>query len=189
VNGERVQLIKTSDSAVRISLDDSTIDYLYCEGVLHHTSDPQATLKEFFRIMKPHSRGCIMVYNRNSLWVHLYTAYYKVILQGAFPGMTIEEAFSRNTDGESCPISRCYDSAEFGSMCRQAGFEVEYVGGYFSVLELDMLKQYGEIALRELRLAKEHREFLRNLTLDGRGFPIYRGKHAGIGGVYALSKK
>ena len=36
-------------------IDDSTIDYIYCEGVLHHTSYPELILKEFYRMLKAHS--------------------------------------------------------------------------------------------------------------------------------------
>jgi hypothetical protein len=130
-----------------------------------------------------------MVYNRNSLWFHLYTAYDKMILQHAFPGLTAEEAFAKNTDGESCPISRAYRPEEFIDLCRQAGFETEFVGGYLSRHELQLFRKLSEEALDDKRLAEEHKNFLGSLLIDKKGYPIYKGKHAGIGSVYVLWKR
>jgi hypothetical protein len=127
-----------------------------------------------------------MVYNRNSLWFHLYTAYDKMILRKAFLGLTVDQAFSRNTDGENCPISRCYHPDEFIDLCHQTGFQVEFVGGYFSTLELELFEVLGNQAASDDRLPNVHREFLRGLKYDARGFPQYQGKYAGIGGVCKL---
>jgi len=58
-----------------------------------------------------------MVYNRESIWLHLYTAYDQMILKNAFPGISLEEAFARNSDGVDCPIARCYSAGEFIDLC------------------------------------------------------------------------
>ncbi len=102
--------------------------------------------------------------------------------------MDILQAFSRNTDGEHCPIARCYAPEEFTALCKDVGFRVEYVGGYFSLHELQVLKQLGAKALQDERLAAVHREFLGSFAYDEQGYPLYQGKHAGIGGVYHLYK-
>ena len=188
IHSDRVELIRSSDSIADIPIHDRAVDYIYCEGVLHHTSDPETILREFYRILKNGSQACVMVYNRDSLWLHLYTAYQKMIVENAFPGMDILQAFSRNTDGEHCPIVRCYAPEDFTAMCKGLGFKVQYVGGYFASYELDLLNQLGERATQDERLAVEHKEFLGALVYDDRGYPLYRGKHAGIGGVYKLYK-
>ncbi len=188
INSSRVELLQVSDSIPKIPIMDCSVDYIYSQGVLHHTSDPFSILQELFRILKPNSKACIMVYNFNSLWFHLYTAYYKVIIKNAFPGLTIYEAFSKNTDGEACPISRCYTDDEFSIMCRNAGFECEYMGGYLSRTELHMWQHFGHKAINDERLAITHRDFLRNIVFDSNGYPLYQGKYAGIGGVYQLYK-
>lgn len=188
IDPARVELIRTSDARDRIPFEDDAVDYIYCEGVLHHTSHPEAILAEFYRVLQPSGRACIMVYNRDSLWLHLYTAYDKMVVQNAFPGLTLEEAFSKNTDGEECPIARCYSGAQFVALCQQAGFEADFLGGYLSLHELQQLKELGPRALNDPRLAEEHRAFLRALQLDANGYPLYRGKYAGIGGVYRLVK-
>jgi len=188
IDPSRFALIRKTDADSRVPLDPASVDYLYCEGVLHHPTDPGAILREFARVLKSGGASVIMVYNKDSVWRHLYTAYMKVIVENAFPGLSLDDAFARNTDGEECPISRSYRSGEFASMCRGAGFEVEYRGGYLSKWELRVLAEQGAAALADPRLPQEQREFLKGLTADEMGYPLYGGKHAGIGGVYALRK-
>jgi ubiquinone/menaquinone biosynthesis C-methylase UbiE len=185
---ERVELIEGSDSTVAIPLDDASVDFVQSQGVLHHTSEPEAILRELHRVLRPDGRGLIMVYNRNSLWFHLYTAYEKMLVADAFPGLDVHEAFRRNTDGPECPISRSYPPAEFVAMCEAAGFSARFAGGYLSTNELRALEQSWAKAISDPRLRAEHREFLRALTFDVAARPMYEGAHAGIGGTYHLRK-
>ena len=112
-----------------------------------------------------------------------------MIIDGKYNGMDIKDAFSRSTDGEECPLSRCYKDAEFTALCRAAGFEVDYIGGYFNRSELQLFKKSAGNAINDDRLAAEHREFLRSLKCDRRGYPLFGDKHAGIGGVYKIHKR
>jgi ubiquinone/menaquinone biosynthesis C-methylase UbiE len=185
----RIELIHISDSSQKIPLEDESIDYINSGGVIHHTSEPESILKNFHRVQKTGGEARIMVYNYNSLWLHLYTAYEKMIKQAVFQGLSVLEAFSLNTDGEECPISRCYHPEKFIAMCKEAGFiKVEFLGGYLSTTELDCLRNFGEAALSDDGLQEEHKEFIRNLEYDSEGLPMYKGKYAGVGGVYRLRK-
>lgn len=186
IDGSRATLIQMGDADPRIPLDSGSIDYIYCEGVLHHTSDPSGLLRDFHRIAKPGAPVAIMVYNRDSLYYHLYTAYQRQILDGAFAGLAIDEAFRRNTDGEQCPIARAYRPEQFAAECERAGFEVRFAGGYFASLELDLCRSLREQAIGDSRLPSEHRTFLDELEFGVDGYPRYRGQLAGIGGVYHL---
>ncbi len=188
VDPARIRLIHTPDGETRIPLADASVDFVNCQGVLHHTSDPQAVLREFARVMKAGAHGNIMVYNRDSVWFHLYTAYERMILEGRFEGLDVEAAFARNTDGPECPISRCYTGDQFTTMCADAGLMVDWIGGYISRQELSSLRQSWVAALADQRLGARHREFLRELDFDLAGYPRYRGRHAGIGGAYRLLK-
>jgi hypothetical protein len=111
-----------------------------------------------------------------------------MVVENAFPGLDVHEAFRRNTDGPECPISRSYLPEEFAALCRSAGFEVEYVGGYLSRHELGCLERWWARAIGDRRLAPGHREFLRSLSFDFAGRPMFEGRHAGIGGTYRLWK-
>lgn len=186
IDGARATLIQIGDGAAAVPLGDASVDYLYCEGVLHHTSDPGGLLHEFRRIVKPGARVAIMVYNRDSIYYHLFTAYQRQVLEGAFDGLSVDEAFRRNTDGDECPISRAYRPLDFVDLCRDAGFDARFVGGYFAGLELRLLQSLGAQALADRRLPAEHRAFLGDLDIGPDGFPRFRGQFAGIGGVYHL---
>lgn len=186
---ERVELVQGSDATVEIPLEDESVDFLQSLGVLHHTSDPEAILRELHRVLRRGGRGLVMVYNRASLWFHLYTAYEKMVVADAFPGLDVHEAFRRNTDGPECPISRSYPPAEWVAMCEAAGFEARFVGGYLSKNELRALGQSWAQAIADERLGAEHRDFLRALTFDFAGRPMFEGAHAGIGGTYHLRKR
>ena len=67
--------------------------------------------------LRPGGTGTIMVYNRDSVWFHLYTAYERMVVEDMFPGADVHEAFRRNTDGPECPISRSYPAEEFVALC------------------------------------------------------------------------
>jgi hypothetical protein len=111
-----------------------------------------------------------------------------MIVDGTLAGLDTAEAFRRNTDGPECPISVAYRGDEFVSLCEHAGFEASFLGGYLSRHELKRLRESWATAIVDDRLDEEHRAFLRQLTYDIDGRPMYRGFHAGIGGAYRLAK-
>ena len=184
----RYQLLRASDSHPGLPLEDAGVDYVNCGGVIQHTTAPELVLRELARVLRPGGRGRIMVYNRNSLWFHLYTAYVRRIRDGLFAGLTADEAFARNTDGPECPISRAFRPPEFCELVRRAEFEVEFLGGYFAELELDLWRSSVADALAEPLLDSEHKEFLRELTESLDGYPRFDGDYAGVGGVYAIRR-
>jgi ubiquinone/menaquinone biosynthesis C-methylase UbiE len=186
IEQSRFRLIHAGDAEAAIPLDDGSVHYIHCAGVLQHVSDPAAVLGELRRVLAPGGRACVMVYNRDSIYFHLYTAYLRMIRDGSFAGLSVEEAFTRNTDGEACPIARCYRHAELAAVAAEAGFSAEYRGGYFAREELDWLKRYGEEALASPELAEEHKTFIRELEHDELGYPRFAGHYAGVGGVHRL---
>lgn len=186
VDPKRVELIQVSDAEPKLSLEDQSLDYIYCKGVLHHTRYLQNILKEIRRILKPEGLASIMVYNRNSIWLHLFTAYEKMIVQDAFLGIRHDEAFTRNTEGVECPIARFYAPDDFIKLCTEAGFHAEYKDGYLSKFEIELLKKLDSQTLQDDRLLDDHKGFLKTIKYDPNGLPMYKGEYAGISGVYAL---
>jgi SAM-dependent methyltransferase len=188
VDPERYELLQLSDAEPGVPLDDGSVDYVHCGGVIQHTTSPELVLRELARVLRPGGRGRIMVYNRDSLYFHLYTAYTRRILDGLFEGLTPDEAFARNTDGPKCPISRAFRPSEFCELARAAGFGIEFLGGYYADIELDLWRETGADALAEPRLGDEHKDFLRRVTDGADGYPEFEGSYAGVGGVYGVTR-
>jgi SAM-dependent methyltransferase len=187
LHGVNATLLKVSDDVPALPLPSESVDYIYCEGVLHHVSHPDLILAEFHRVLRPGGTAAIMVYNYESLYLHLYVAYQRQILEGFAPG-PVEEAFRRTTDRASAPpISVPYRPADFAAMCRAAGFTVDFGGGYYAALELELFRTIGADAIADGRLAAEHRDFLSGLRMS-KGYPMHDGLPVGIGGVYQLSR-
>ena len=70
-----VELIEIAEGDVALPLQDGSIDLVHSSGVLHHTPNPEFILREFRRILRPGGRAQIMVYSRDSIWLHLYANY------------------------------------------------------------------------------------------------------------------
>lgn len=195
---ERLKLVKLDDSSTRIPLEDRTVDFVNCQGVLMHTSNPQAILKEFKRVLRPGKKACIMVYNKNSIWYHLYAAYQLKYIdasplqelgetQTQISLRSDDDIFRCSTDGVFCPKADCYTPDEFTQMCQTAGFEkITYVGGYPNATEIGCAEKYLTAALQDERLDEVHKVFLRKVQLDASGVPIAEGKVACVSGVYWL---
>src|SRR5262249_9418443 len=57
--------------SIELPFDTASIDYVHSSGVLHHLPDTLATLRELRRILRPDGAARIMVYNYDSVWMHL----------------------------------------------------------------------------------------------------------------------
>ena len=147
-------------------------------------------MKHFYeikRILKPGGKLQIMVYNYESVWLHLYTAYDHQIKKGLYNELSLLDAFRKTTDGPHCPISHCYKPNIFLQKVKDVGFEGEFKGSAISLLELSILPLRFK-AIQDRRLAKEHREFLSSLQFNHYGHPIYNGFVAGILACYKFIK-
>lgn len=182
----QADLIQLSPDSHRLPFPDASFDYIHSSGVLHHAPDPVSILLEFKRILKPDGEIRIMVYNRDSLWLHLYVAYQRGIIQGQFSDKSIEEQFTRSTDGEDCPISNCYHPKEWIDLCATAGLQAEFMGAAISMHEMTLLDLRFS-AIQDRRLSTEHRKFLLSLKFDDKGYPLFNGNYAGIDACFKLS--
>jgi SAM-dependent methyltransferase len=188
VGPERAELVRLTDDHTELPFADGEFDFVSSQGVIHHTTDPVAILRELHRVLRPGGEGSIMVYNRDSVWMHLYVAWELLIRDGKWPGATAAEVFHKSTDGEDCPIANCYSGPEFVALLEQAGFEARYVGGYLSQWELRAMQESWGYAIADERLPEEHRTFLRELRYDYNHRPMVGELHAGIGGTYRIRK-
>ena len=188
LHGTQPEMMRISESTARLPLTDASVDYVHCSGVLHHVPDPVGVLKELRRVLRPDGQGRIMVYNYESVWLHLHAAH---ILRFTHPNgrqQTVREAFRRSTDTEDCPISEAWTPAQVSDMAAQAGFACRHLGNAVSVHELVILpKRFDAIVSPDLE--EEHRRFLLGLTFDRRGLPYWGDKAAGIDACYLLEPR
>lgn len=197
IDNSRAELVQIEELADSIPLEDNSIDFINCQGVLMHTSDPIRIVQEFYRVLKKErDKPCasIMVYNKSSIWYHLYAAYYlrywnNVMFvdlgKSQVDKMTVDDIFGCSTDGVHCPKASCWTEKEFVDILKNAGFgRVEYQGGYPNNLEPMLAKKYIRKALNDSRLEEEHKKFLRQVSFNEEGYPVYNGKICCIGGVY-----
>jgi SAM-dependent methyltransferase len=168
-----------------IPLADASVDYVHCSGVLHHTVDPLAILREFRRVLRPGGRARIMVYNYQSVWLHYYVAFHKMVYEQKYGGLGIRDAFARTTDGETCPIALVYRPEEFVALATQAGFAARFTGAAVSAFEASLMPQRFA-AIIDPRLREESRVFLAALTLDAKGLPVIGGAYAGVDACFVL---
>src|ERR1044072_8385514 len=52
--------------AERLDFPDNSFDLVYSHGVLHHTPDTQAAIREIHRVLRPGGRAVVMLYHRDS---------------------------------------------------------------------------------------------------------------------------
>lgn len=187
LHGIAVETRLVRESPLQLPLANASVDLVHCSGVLHHTPDPGAILSEFARILKPEGFGQIMVYNYDSIWMHLYTAYQKTLVEGLFQGMSKRRAFEQTMDGEGCPIAACYTVDEFTALAQSAGLGCKYLGTSMSTLELRLLGKRFD-ALDNIKLDPESRRFLSELSFDEHQWPLHRNRVAGVNACFRVHR-
>lgn len=186
-NFDKINFIQI-EPGTAIPLADGSVDYIHSSGVLHHVENLSGVLRELSRVLAPGGKARFMVYNYNSIWMHLYVAYKLRLVDGKFADMPIREAFRRSTDGELCPIANCYTPSEFSSIVESNGFSsVQFLGAAIDSWEMRFVPERFN-ALLNRRLEKVHRDFIYQLTFDNRGIPYYQGAIAGIDIVFECTK-
>jgi ubiquinone/menaquinone biosynthesis C-methylase UbiE len=188
LHGFPCDLVLLDLAAMRLPFDDATFDHIHSSGVLHHTPDPAFLLKELRRVLKPGGTMNVMIYNYDSISMHFFVAYQKQLVERMYADLTMRQAFTYTTDGPECPISMCYTPEEWIAICNDAGFDAVFTGVGVGLGECEMAARRFE-ACKHPDLPKESRAFLRALTFDERGLPMYRGHYAGVDACFALTPR
>jgi len=187
LHNKTAEFILVEEKDNRIPLPENSVDYIHSSGVLHHCQNIDAILDELYRILKPGGKMSVMVYNYSSILLHLYVAYIQQIHYGKYSSSPIEDAFRRLTDGEHCPISRCYKPEDFVSLVKGHRFQGTFEGAAISLTEMKYLEKRFD-AMADRRLNEEHRDFLSRITFNNKGIPIYDNHVAGIDACYSFTK-
>jgi ubiquinone/menaquinone biosynthesis C-methylase UbiE len=181
------KLLRIAETDERIPIEDGTVDYVHCSGVLNHVPSPEKILKEFHRVLKPSGYVRLMVYNRDSIWVHLFVSHVLPKSDARYRGLSSEEAFRRSTDTFDCPISRNWIIQEMADLAQASGFRSKHLGNAVSLFEMSLLPQRFEPMMNR-SFDPNSRRFLSKVTFDARGVPHVDGPAAGIDGCYEFRK-
>ena len=184
----QVDLIKINEKEKIIDIDNESIDVIQSNGVLHHIDDLQFVFSEFSRILKKNGIVRVMIYNKNSIWYHLHVAFEMKIKKRLFTGLTLDELFSKTTDGFDCPISKCYKPQDFIDVCNKNRFKGKLVGVSISLFEMSKIALMWEAQKSKL-LNSESVNFLKKIEFNNKGIPYYNNNVAGINSYFELTKK
>ena len=159
--------------AEHLPFDDATFHRASSNGVLHHTPDMPAALREVRRVLVPGGEARIVVYNRNSL--HYWLT--QVLLNGIGRGWLFRErsmagVLSRGVEYSSVdarPLVRVYTARQLRSLMADAGFsDVGVTIRHFRAVDTPLT-----YPLRRLRLLQE---------------PVVLDRIGRVGGWYIVAK-
>jgi ubiquinone/menaquinone biosynthesis C-methylase UbiE len=119
--------------AEKLAFPDSTFDLVWSWGVIHHSADTVAALREIHRVLRPGGSAVVMVYHRN--WLNYQVApALRALARGRRPAGSRHLAAQAWTDGA---LARHYTAAEW----RRA------VAPFFTVEELGITGLKAEVVL------------------------------------------
>jgi len=120
----------TQQNAERLGFPDDAFAHVNCQGVIHHTPDPEACVQEIARVLQPGGTASISVYYRNAFlrfwpalsWLGrlLHAAGARLRGRGREAIFRLSDAdeIVRTFDGAGNPIGRCYSREEFLALLR-----------------------------------------------------------------------
>lgn len=121
---QRFRLDRTSGRAVqadaeRLPFADASFDFVWSWGVLHHTPDTAAAMREVVRVVKPGGEIGVMLYNRHSYYNWFNVIFRYGVLRLELLKYSVRELWNRHTDGKSiggCPHAVYFTAAEMREM-------------------------------------------------------------------------
>src|SRR4051812_35664119 len=112
--------------AERLPFADGTFDRASSTGVLHHTPDMPAALREIRRVLRPGGRARIVVYNKRSLhyWVNQFLRA-GILQRQLLRDRSMVAVLSRNVEYSTVgatPLVRAYTPRRIRRLLRASGF-------------------------------------------------------------------
>jgi ubiquinone/menaquinone biosynthesis C-methylase UbiE len=113
--------------AERLPFDDQSFDRVSSNGVLHHTPDMPAALREIRRVLAPGGEARVIVYNRVSFHYWLQQFLLRgILLRGLLRERSMEGVLSSGVEYSSIgarPLVRVYSPRQVRRMLSEACFE------------------------------------------------------------------
>ena len=112
--------------AERLPFKDNTFDVVYSFGVLHHTPDTEAAIREAYRVLKKGGRCIVMLYHKGY-------AYYALLARDGWRRLFLRQSFERVTSRyDHTPLSKMYSKKQalrLFSLFGRADIEMTTYGG------------------------------------------------------------
>jgi SAM-dependent methyltransferase len=112
--------------AENLPFADASFDRVSSNGVLHHTPDMLAALRDIRRVLRPGGEARVIVYNRNSFHYWLTQVVFNGIARGQlFREGSMAGVLSRSVEYSRIgarPLVRVYTSAQMRKLMQNAGF-------------------------------------------------------------------
>lgn len=135
--------------AENLPFPDESFDHVYSYGVIHHSPNTEAIVKEMHRVLRPGGTLCVMVYNKSSInyyiEIMLLRKLFRFLLYPSFMPrliskitgieewklqghrelmlkkgrMSKQKWITINTDGPYCPLSKVYSREDVLQLFRE----------------------------------------------------------------------
>ncbi len=118
--------------AEHLDFADETFDFVWSWGVIHHSANTEAIIREIHRVLKPRGEARIMVYHRNSInfWIGLILIH--GLLFGQLLRYSVQELCNKYSDGL---IAKYYTSTQMRAIFQK----------YFGNVKTDVYGQKNEV--------------------------------------------
>lgn len=125
-------IIKPKVSSLeKIPFEDETFDFVWCNGVVMHTHNPDACVKELSRVLKKGGKAWIYVYGAGGIYwycVYKFREYLKMYTEKeCMDGLTFLQTptpfLAEYMDDWKAPYLRTYSNQDFSSRLAELGFE------------------------------------------------------------------
>jgi ubiquinone/menaquinone biosynthesis C-methylase UbiE len=166
--------------AEQLPFADASFDRVSSNGVLHHTPDMPAALREILRVLVPGGEARVIVYNRNSFHYWLTQALYEGVLRrGLLKEGSMAGVLSRGVEYSSIgarPLVRVYSPKQMRELMTEAGF----VGVDTTVRHFNPTDTPITYVLRRWVHALENPRVLDQIGRAGGWYVVATGKTPGV---------
>lgn len=144
--------------ATILPFQDEQFDIVYSNGVLHHSADTAASIKEIYRVLRPGGTAAVMLYARRSVSTYLYR-YPKGILSGLYFKYPEEKWMGYVTEGGPCgdianPYTKVYTQEQVRTLFSEFR-EIAIRQSSFSLKDIPKIGKHIYSILKKINALKD----------------------------------